>query len=174
MKVFRHILLLLPLLLLIPESARAQQNFLGTEEIVVNGMSYNTFARAGEATIRVLVVGAGGGMYEIGANTKMDEFLALLGGTPEFANRQPGTRTNVDIEVYRIEDGRRSLLYDEELETMIMEPANYPTLQDGDVFTIRTVTRRRWGWRDGLSVVTGLSSVILLLDRLGVIDIRRN
>lgn len=154
-------------------TSHAQQNFLGTEEIISSGTAYYTFARPGEATIRVLVVGAGGGIYEVGQNIRMDEFLALLGGAPSFATQNPGRKTNVDIQLFRTEAGRRTLLYEEELERMILEPAAYPTLQNGDLFVINTVTRNRFGWRDGLTFVTGVSSLVLLLDRIGVIDIRR-
>jgi hypothetical protein len=152
----------------------AQQNFLGTEEIIANGTSYYTFARAGEATIRVMVVGAGGGIYEIGANTTMDEFLALLGGAPQFATETPGTRTRIRVQLFRLEDGRRGLLYDKELEQMIVEPSDYPTLEDGDVFVVRTRTRNKFQWRDALTVLTSTSTVLLLLERLGVITLRRN
>lgn len=152
----------------------AQQNFLGTEEIIASGTNYFTFARPGEATIRILVVGAGGGIYEVGQNIRMDEFLALLGGAPSFATQNPGTKTNVDIQLFRTEGGQRTLLYEQDLEQMILEPAAYPTLQHQDLFVINTVTRSRFGWRDGLSVVTGVSSLVLLLDRLGVVNIRRN
>ncbi|NNF04730.1 MAG: hypothetical protein HKN17_09710 [Rhodothermales bacterium] len=173
-----HSLRLVPIVLLLltagTTSSSAQQNFLGAEEVISNGTAYYTFARPGEATIRVLVAGTGGGIYEVGQNIRMDEFLALLGGAPSFATQTPGTKTNVDIQLYRTEGGRRTLLYEEELEQMILEPAAYPSLENMDLFVIETRTRNRFGWRDGLSVVTGVSSVFLLLDRLGVVNVRRN
>lgn len=149
------------------------QDFAGLGEVEAGGTAYYTFVRPGEATIQVLVVGSGGGIYEIGRNTRMDEFLALLGGAPEFATRAQDRRTKVSIQLYRLEGGRRNLLYDERLEDMIMAPADYPRLEAGDIFVVETITRRRISYRTVLQFVTSTSSLLLLLDRLGIIELRR-
>lgn len=149
-------------------SAQAQE-FGRLGDIQTSGTSYYVFARPGEATVQVLVLGPGGGIYEVGAETRLDEFLALVGGAPGFGTRSSGSRTKVTIQLYREEGGRRTLIYEAPMEEMFAEPGQYPRLQEGDVFVVETIERSRIGWRDVLSVVTGISSVILLVTRLAAL-----
>ena len=135
-------------------------------DIETAGTSYHVFARPGEATVQILVLGDGGGIYKIGAETKLDEFLALIGGAPGFGVRTSQSRTSVTIQLYRVEGGRRTLVYEAPMEQMFTEPGQYPRLQDGDVFVVETKERNRIGWRDVLSVVTGISAIVLLVARL--------
>jgi hypothetical protein len=136
--------------------------------VTTSGVPYKVFAETGEATIRVYVVGGGAnGIYEIGADMRLDELLAL---TPASTGSQSGdTRQRVTVRLYRTDDaGQRSLVLERRLEEILQaNPDTYPTLQEQDLIGIEVRSRQRFGWRDGLRILTSLSSLILLIDRLG-------
>ena len=159
-------LLVMGVLLALPVQAQ-ELGRLG--DVQASGTSYHVFARPGEATVQVLVYGnSGGGIYEVGAETKLDEFLALIGGAPGFGS-STGRKVRVTIQLYREQEGSRTLVYEERMEQMVTEPGQYPRLQEGDVFVVEVIERNRIGWRDVLSVVTGVSSVILLASRISTL-----
>ncbi|HMB93799.1 MAG TPA: hypothetical protein VKP65_23300 [Rhodothermales bacterium] len=135
-------------------------------DVQATGTSYHVFARPGEATVQVLVVGSSGGIYELGADTRLDEFLALIGGAPGFGSSSSARKVKVTIQLYREQEGRRTLVYEAPMEQMVTEPGQYPRLQEGDVFVVEIVEKNRIGWRDVLSVVTGISSIVLLAARI--------
>ena len=126
------------------------QDFGRVGKMLSQGTSYHVFAKPGEATVQVLVLGSVGaaGVYEVGVGTELDQLLALTGGTP--MARTETSKTSVTVRLFREGGGRRDLVYEVSLERMLAEPDLYPPLQDGDVFTIETITtvRTRFGWRD--------------------------
>jgi hypothetical protein len=129
--------------------------------VTTSGVPYKVFAEAGEATIRVYLVGGGAnGIYEIGADTRLDELLAL---TPA----SPGNQ-RVTVRLYRTDEaGQRSLVLERRLEEILQaNPDTYPTLQEQDLISVEVRPRQGFGWRDGLRILTSLTSVILLIDRL--------
>jgi len=122
------------------------------------GTAYYTFARPGQNTIEVLVLGGQSGIYEIGEDINLGQLMALAGG----AGRE-GRRTKVRIHLFRLEDGQRTRVIREGMEDFTAR-SQYPSLQDGDV--IRIETRERFNWRDILrisSTVLGLATTILTL-----------
>jgi hypothetical protein len=131
-----------------------------------SGVPYKVYADPGEATIRVYVVGSGAnGVYEIGTDTRLDELLALTAAVP---GSRGDTRQRVTVRLYRTTNaGQRELVVEEQLEDVLRAaPSTYPALQEQDLINIEVKTRQRFGWRDGLRILTSLSSVILLIDRL--------
>lgn len=147
----------------------ASAQVLGTPtEVTATSVSYHVFARPGEATIQVLVMGdASGGVYVVGTSTNMGELLALAGGT-QIGSPQADVIRNVDIRLLREQGGRRAVVYDAPIEQTLMEPSAYPTLQDGDVLVVEARSRRS-AWqraRDVLQVTTSFTSLLLLADRI--------
>ncbi len=144
------------------------QEFNRFDNMRAEGTSYHIFAKQGEATIQILVLGKMGssGIYEVGVGIELDQLLALTGGTIPAAST--GSETRVTVRLFREGTGRRDLVYEAPLERMLAEPGLYPPLQDGDVLTVETFTieRDRFGWRDALSIVTSLTSIVLLIDRI--------
>ena len=144
------------------------QEFKRFDNINAEGVSYHIFAKQGEATVQILVLGsvASPGVYEIGVGIELDQLLALTGGTTLATST--GSETRVTVRLFREGTGRRDLVYEAPLERMLAEPGLYPPLQDGDVLTVETITieRDRFGWRDALSIVTSLTSIVLLIDRI--------
>lgn len=131
--------------------------------IQASGVPYKTFAEAGEATIRVYVVGGTGsaGIYEVGESTRFDEFLALASISPPPV--QPRTRQYINVRLYHQEGGERVLVMDNRVEELLQQnPNQYPQLQDGDFLQVEIRSRARFGWQDGLRILTSLSSLITL------------
>lgn len=152
-------------------SARAQGGILSElEGQEIAGVPVMRYARPGEVTVKVLVMGAVGrtGIYFVGESTAMDELLALSGGlsTPPETNRQTRDAT---VRLYRQQGGVRTLIYEAPLDEMLQQPQAYPNLQDEDVFVLDVMIEQHWDWRDYLRVITGISSIIsigLRLERL--------
>lgn len=148
-----------------PTGASAQQ--VGRmNNITANGVPYFVYAETGEPTIQVYVVGGGaGGIYEVGVGTPFDTFLAL-------ASIEPGTtgqtQQKVTVRLLRTnEAGERQVILEGQPEELLQaDPETYPRLRDGDFINVEVSTRQRFGWRDGLQILTSLTSIIVLVDRL--------
>ena len=142
------------------------------DNVTATGVPYYVYAESGEPTIQVYVVGGGaGGVYEIGVGTQFDTFLALAAiGT---GTASPGSRQNVTVRLYRTsEAGARRMLLEGRAEELVQaDPSTYPQLREGDVISVDVRSRQRFGWRDGLSILTSLSSIIVLLERLGIFSL---
>jgi len=155
-------LLLTMLLAVAPGLAHAQFSGLQSE-----GTNYYTFARPGENTIQILMLGDTGrdGIYEIGEGTDLAEFIALAGGAGE-SPLSPQQRRDITIRLLRMgDDGQRRMVYESSLEDML-KLSDYPSLQRDDVLRIRVRQRERFGWRDALQIVTSASTIVLLVDRI--------
>ncbi|WP_457653557.1 hypothetical protein [Rhodocaloribacter sp.] len=141
------------------------QEFGRVNKIQADGTAYHVFAQAGEATIQVLVLGAvNAGIYEVRVGTDLEQLIALTG-----TSMTPGTAgesVKYTVRLFRDEDGRRTLLYEAPLEKMLMSAAAYPSLQEGDVVMVEGVSKARFGWRDALTILTSLTTVALLVERL--------
>lgn len=145
------------------------QTFGRVGDIEARGTAYHVYARPGDATVQVLVMGIGGGIYEVTDGTRLDELLALVGGTggTELGGEMPTIRRRTTVRLYRGTGGRRSLIYEAPLEEMLLQTDQHPRLQDGDLFLVETITRNRFGFREGVQLVGGLASLALLVERLG-------
>lgn len=166
-----HVLALLALLGLVvaPASVPAAhaQAFGRVGDFITSGTSYHVFVEPGEATVQVQVLGSvgGPGLYEIGVGTDLGRLLALTGGL-QFISENPNIRRSVEVRVYRLQDGRRTVIYEAPYEEVLQEPAQYPTLRDEDVIVIEATTRQRFTWRNAIGVVGSIAGIVLVLDRL--------
>jgi len=145
-------------LILVAGPVRAQD--LGGRE--AGGTAYYTFARPGQNTIEVLVLGGQSGIYEIGEDINLGQLMALAGG-----GGRGGRRTKVRIHLYRLENGQRTKLLGEGIKDLAAR-SRYPPLQDGDV--VRIETRERFNWRDLLQISTTVLSLTITI--LTLFDIR--
>ena len=142
--------------------AWAQQQ--GAGGMQAGGTAYYTFARPGQNTIEVLVLGGGrSGVYEIGDNVSLGKLMALAGGGGG------GGRTKVTVHHFRLENGKRNKILEESLNDLAERP-QYPSLRDGDV--IRIETNQTIGWRDGLRIATTALSLTLTLLTLFDVNVR--
>lgn len=135
-------------------------------DVISQGTAYRVYAQPGEATIEVLVLGdASSGIYVVGATTDLSEMLALIGGAGS-ERTTPDTEVKKTIRLLRGEGGQRAVVYEARFEELLRDPAAYPALRDGDIFTVETETSSRFNLRDTLSIVSSLASVTLLVLRL--------
>lgn len=135
----------------------------GAGGMETGGTAYYTFARPGQNTIEVLVLGGGqSGVYEIGENINLGKLMALAGGGGA------GGNAKVTVNLFRLQDGKRTRVLKERLSTFATRP-QYPPLQDGDVVRLEVRQRQQFGWRDVLSITTTVTSLALTI--LQVFDI---
>jgi hypothetical protein len=132
------------------------------------GTAYRVFTRPGEATVQILVMGLGGGIYEVGESTRLDELLALIGGAQgvEIGQQSSAFTRETTVRLYRLNAGERTLIYEAPIEQMLLEPGQHPALRDGDFFAIEIVNRDRLNWRDGLRLLSSVGTLVLVIDRL--------
>lgn len=120
------------------------------------GTAYYTFARPGQNTIEVLVVGGNqSGIYRVGEDINLGQLLALAGGG------RGDRRTKARIHFYRLKNGKRTKILEEGLGKLINR-SQYPSLEDGDILRIQN--QERIIWRDVLQISTtilGLGFTIL-------------
>ncbi|WP_118829930.1 hypothetical protein [Salinibacter ruber] len=121
------------------------------------GTAYYTFARPGQNTIEVLVLGGGrSGVYEIGENIDLGKLMALAGGGGG------GGNAKVTVNLFRLQDGERTRVLKERLSTFATRP-QYPPLQDGDVVRLEVRQQQQFGWRDVLNITTTVTSLALTI-----------
>ncbi len=148
-----------------PEARAQEFGRIGDYEI--QGVPYVVFAKVGEPTVQVYVVGtAGTGLYEVGASTDLVRLFTFAGGTVPANTRT--VRREVTVRVYRLQGGVRQVVYEAPALEMISQPGGTPALQDGDVMVIEAVEepKQRFTWREGLQILTSAASIVLLIDRL--------
>lgn len=158
----RFLSLVLPSLLLVcPAQA---QEFGRPDNINSEGTAYHVFARDGEATIQVVVLGAvNAGIYEVGTGTTLSQLLALTGTL--MSNFEADRRRRYVLRLYRGEN-TQSLVYEAPLETLLTNTGSSPQLQENDVFVVDEIVQRRFNWGNLFRVVTSVSTLILVIDRL--------
>lgn len=146
------------------DGARAQNLTGGVQS---EGTSYHLYARPGQNTVQVLVLGSGiqAGLYEVGEGTDIAQLVGLSGYRPG-VRRARDDRT-VTIQLYRDNtNGQRGLVYDSSLSDLVAEQSAYPTLQTGDIVRVEVVDRERFSWRDGLQIFTAGAAIALTIERL--------
>lgn len=145
--------------------AAGAQGFARIQETRTN-TAYFFHAVPGEATVQVSVLGAVRvpGIYVVGAGTRLDELFAMTGGPQQ--RESPEISSKVDVKLFREDGEKRQLVYQDLLESMLTEPGRYPALAEGDVLIVDQNLRRKFGWREGLSVLTAVGTFALVVDRL--------
>jgi hypothetical protein len=136
------------------------------EDTRTNAGTYHYFVPPGAATVRVEVLGAvrQTGLYEVGEGTDLGRLYALTGGILRLPDRE-GVEADAVLRLYRPDGSGRRLVHVDSLEYGTVRPP-YPALADGDVVAVEVVTRRRFGWRDALQVVSAVGVVVLAVERL--------
>lgn len=158
-------LLLAAALLATSPAAHAQE--FGRIEETKSTVAYFYHAETGEATIQVAVWGSVGrtGIYEIPVDTDLERLMTMAGGAPLDARSEDQIQETT-IRLYRVTNDQREVIYEQPLEEMVTRPGNYPNLEDGDIMVVETITDRRFGFRDVLSLVSTLGTLTLLGLRL--------
>lgn len=135
-------------------------------DVTTSGTSYRVFAQPGEPTVQILVLGESAtGMYVVGSDTDLVELLALTGTGATMGSTADVVR-RVTVRLMREQGGQRMVVYEQEFDDFLSEPASYPRLQDGDIFTVEVEQRRRATFREVLDWTSRLASIALLALRL--------
>ncbi|NNE33801.1 MAG: hypothetical protein HKN13_01095 [Rhodothermales bacterium] len=130
------------------------------------GASYHKFVLPGEASITVMVLGPtlDTGLYEVGRSTDMGQLLALSGASP--GESAAGDVRKITLRLLRSSGGERRVVYESSYEDFLMLTGSYPALEDDDVLVLNSKTKSKFGWRDGISIITASAALILTIDRL--------
>ena len=136
-----------------------------TVPLELSGVSYHKYFSAGELTLQVFLISSAGGtgIYEIGTDTRLMELVTLAGFAPHA--RSSGTTRRIDISVIRPRLGNEPI-YKSRIEDFVLEPERHPALEEGDVVMVDSEQRRRFSWRDAVQIISGASSLILLVTRI--------
>jgi hypothetical protein len=142
----------------------------GRLEDVKSTVAYFYHAEPGDATVQVSVWGSISrpGVYEVPVETGLDLLLTMAGGAP-IGERQEGRRpTQVTVRVYRpVEGDERTLLFESNLDDMLTGQVSYPTFLDNDVIVVEAIQpRKRFTWRDAISVLSSVGTLTLLALRI--------
>ena len=136
------------------------------EGLQAGGTSYYTFARPGQNTIQVLLLGDVGqtGLYKIGENIDLARLLALSGGTGDVRGRRRLSfgRGDTKIRLYRPANGGRELIFEAELDQLVSK-SEYPDLKSGDVIRVRN--QSPFPWFDVFQILTSAATFTLTIIR---------
>jgi len=131
-----------------------------------SNVAYFYHAQPGDATVQVSVWGTipRPGIYEVPDSTDLDKLLTMAGGAPLEPRQENRDAATINVRVYRpTPDSARSVLFASSIENMLSEDTEYPLLRDDDILVIETIQpRRRFTWRDALSVLSSLGTLTLL------------
>lgn len=135
-----------------------------SEQTVSTAPGYYRHHLPGEATIQVQVEGGvvNPGLYEIADETDLRRLLALAGG-PRVDVRDRESERRVELRLIRPE---RGLIYGALLADAAANPAVIPALRHDDALIVEVVERRRFGWRDAISVLGGAAAAALVYERV--------
>ena len=162
----------LSLLLILAASAllspAAAQELREDEGRIATAPGYFTYYLPGERTTQASVVGTvrAPGYYLVSNGTDLGELLALAGG-PAIATLSTDIERTVTIRLYRATTGgTREAIYERTAEAFARDAEPYPVLLDGDTVEVTTVERRRRTYRDTLTIVGSVASVVIAVTQV--------
>ena len=144
--------------------AASAQTLRPTDVRVSTAPGYFTYFLPGERTTQATVLGTvrSPGLYLVSAGTDLGELLGLAGGPYAGPVSNEVERTTT-IRLYRAaEGGTREVIYERSQEAFARDATSYPVVIDGDTVEVTTVERRLRTFRDTLTVVGGVATVIIL------------
>ena len=139
------------------------------DDLRANTGAYYRFADATDITIEVKVWGAvsNPGLYEVRQGLNLSTLLTLAGG-PQAPGRDPRTRSTLTIRLWRLQPngGPYQAIFETQMQDEIVVLNDDPVLLSGDVIVADEVIEQRFRWRDFLSVVTAIASIVLVVDNV--------
>lgn len=142
------------------------QEFSGLSDVDALDISYHRFVRPGEPRIQVLILGntTATGMYVIGETTDFAELFALTGATTGGDSWREKTRVNVRL--YRNESETRSLTAEADLEHILTNPMEFPSLMDGDIIIVESRSSSKVLWYDVLHSASSIATLAFVVERV--------
>ncbi len=117
----------------------------------------------GERSTQVVVLGTvrAPGLYVVSEGTDLGELLGLTGGPNAGALSNEVERTTT-IRLFRATaGGTREVIYERTDEAFARDASGYPVVLDGDTVEVTTTERRLRTYRDTLTLVGGVATVII-------------
>lgn len=124
---------------------------------------YFTYLLPGERSTQVVVLGTvrAPGLYVVSEGTDLGELLGLAGGPNAGAVSNEVERTTT-IRLFRATTGgTREVIYERTDEAFARDADGFPTLLDGDTVEVTTVERRLRTYRDTLTLIGGVATVVI-------------
>lgn len=122
------------------------------------------YARPGESTVRVNVWGdvRQSGLYEIPVGTDLLDLLSMAGG-PDLPEERRRERRSVVLQLSRSTEGRYELFFEAPLDDVAAQQRLLPEIKNGDILTVRTIVKDRFGWRDVLAVTSAAGTIAVVV-----------
>ena len=134
----------------------------------LRGGSYYRFADVSDVTMEIKVWGAvaNPGFYEVREGLNLSTVLSLAGG-PQAPPASRSTASAYSVRLFRLQTGDRYQLFTETLmENQLGMLNSDPVLMQGDMVITEAKTRQRFGWREGLSILTATATLVLVVDQI--------
>ena len=134
---------------------------------VASSGAYYRFAESADNTMEIKVWGAvtNPGFYEVREGLNLSTVLSLAGG-PKAAVRVRSTSSTFRVQLYRLRQDRYQLFTETIMENEITTLSQDPVLTSGDLILTEEQARQRFGWRDGVSLLSTLGTLVLLIDQV--------
>jgi hypothetical protein len=134
-----------------------------------NAGAYYTYVDdPSDITIEVKVWGSvqNPGLYEVRQGLNLSTLLTLAGG-PLTSSRGPRMKSALTLRLYRLQPGGQYVtLYETLMQDELIALDQDPVLTHGDMLVVDEKVRQSFGWRDGLSVLTALGTIALVIERV--------
>lgn len=131
--------------------------------------AYYNYASPTDVTIVVNVWGRvqHPGVYEVPRDMSLSRLFSLAGG-PVIGARRTGRDQLLTVRLSRQqpETATREIVFETTMEDEVLTFEEDPILQDGDVLLAQTYDRELFTWRDVLSVLSGVGTTLLLIERV--------
>ncbi len=138
-------------------------------DLISNTGAYYKFADPTDITIDLKVWGAVGnpGLYEVRQGMRLSTLLSLTGG-PKGVESNTRTKRILTIRLWRPQPngGPYRAIFEIQMENEILVLNDDPVLLSGDVIVADELVKLRFGWRDGLAILTSVASLVLIIDTL--------
>lgn len=138
------------------------------EQLRGDSGAFFTFAEPSDITIEVKVWGAvsNPGLYEIRQGTHLSTLFTLAGG-PQNSVQNANTNRIFTLRLYRSQgEGEPMLILDQHVENGILLLNEDPVLMHSDLLVLEEQIKQKFNWRDGLSVLTAVGTIVLIVTQL--------
>jgi len=151
----------------LPALTASAQSLSDFERSRYSPASYYNYSEAADVTVVVNVWGTvrNPGLYQIPQGTTLSHLLSLSGG-PIVSPREIRQDRTIQVRLYRSDGMGRALLYETQMENEVIATVEDPILEEGDVVTVETVVRRRFGWRDVFPIIAAVGTVAIAIERV--------
>ncbi|MCS4221262.1 hypothetical protein [Salinibacter ruber] len=148
-----------------PEAASGQE--FGRANDIKTNAAYFFYGQAGGATIQVNLLGVrASGVYEVPDSTDLGKVLSLAGGMNLRPRTEEQKRPEVTIRLYRGGQIGGDPAFEALLREILRGKRDVPVLRENDTITVDVVRPSTFTFSQGLSIVSTLASIGLLLDRV--------